>query len=179
MALATDSRRKQYTDPPSELDQSTSSPTVIQLSNLSIEELEDKCAAYVRNDVYGTMGLGEVDLWEKLKLGFAVMTLVPLRVLLSMSILVLYYLICKACTMFKAPRRGEAEEEDGDGDGQEDYAHMGGWRRAVVVSTGRFLSRAIFFVFGFYWIDVTVINSYQKVSGVYTFIRTYAFLQIT
>ncbi|CAM8935937.1 unnamed protein product [Rhodiola kirilowii] len=137
----------------------TSSPTA-QLSNLSIEELEAKCAAYVRNDAYGTMGLGELNWWEKVKLGFAVVSLVPLRVVLSMAILVVYYLICRACTMFKAPERGGAEDE------QEGYAHMGGWRRAVVVRSGRFLSRAILFTFGFYWIDVTVVNPDEKLGTV-------------
>ncbi|KAF9611497.1 hypothetical protein IFM89_032467 [Coptis chinensis] len=33
---------------------------------------------------------------------------------------------------------------------------MVGWRRVVIVQSGRFLSRAIFFTFGFYWISQTV-----------------------
>lgn len=40
----------------------------------------------------------------------------------------------------------------GDDDEQEDYAHMGGWRQRVVVRSGMFLSRALLFVIGFYWI---------------------------
>lgn len=50
--------------------------------------------------------------------------------------------------MFRAPNKEEGEE-------QEDYAHLRVWRRAVILRTGRFLSRAILFVFGFYWISET------------------------
>ena len=75
-------------------------------------------------------------------------TLVPIRLLVAFTILVVYYLICRVCTLFSAPNR-EGEDE------QEDYAHMGGWRRAVIVQCGRFLSRALLFTLGFYWINVT------------------------
>ncbi|XP_017258414.1 lysophospholipid acyltransferase LPEAT1 isoform X1 [Daucus carota subsp. sativus] len=111
-----------------------------------IRDLETKCAAYVRHDVYGTMGRGQIPWSEKVLIGFALITLLPLRVVLSLSILVVYYLICRVCTMFSKP--------SGD-DEQEDYAHMGGWRQTVVVKSGMFLSRALLFVIGFYWIPET------------------------
>jgi lysophosphatidylcholine acyltransferase/lyso-PAF acetyltransferase len=114
----------------------------------SIEELEKKFAAYVRNDVYGPMGRGELPLVEKVLLGIAVVTLVPIRFVLALIILVVYYIICRVCTLFSAPNRDEEEE-------QEDFAHMGGWRRAVIVWCGRFLSRMLLFVIGFYWISVS------------------------
>lgn len=114
----------------------------------SIEELEKKFAAYVRNDVYGPMGRGELPLVEKVLLGIAVFTLVPIRFVLALIILVVYYIICRVCTLFSAPNRDEEEE-------QEDFAHMGGWRRAVIVWCGRFLSRMLLFVLGFYWISVS------------------------
>lgn len=117
-------------------------------SSESIEELEKKFAAYVRYDVYGTMGRGELPLAEKVLLGIALVTLLPIRVVLAMNILLLYYAICRICTLFSAPNRDEEEE-------QEDFAHMGGWRRTVIVRCGRFLSRAMLFVFGFYWIKET------------------------
>ncbi|XP_047336290.1 lysophospholipid acyltransferase LPEAT1-like isoform X2 [Impatiens glandulifera] len=109
----------------------------------TIEELEKKFPAYVRNDVYGTMGLGELPLTEKVLVGVALVTLLPLRVLAATLMLIVYYVICRICTMFSAPNRA---------DEQEDYAHMGGWRRAVVIRSGKFLSRAILFSMGFYWI---------------------------
>ncbi|XVE94754.1 hypothetical protein REPUB_Repub02eG0036200 [Reevesia pubescens] len=112
----------------------------------NIQELEKKFAAYVRNDVYGTMGRGKLPLKEKLLLGIALVTLLPLRILLGMTILFVYYLICRVCTLFSAPNR---EEE------QEDFAHLGGWRRAVIVGSGRFLSRSLLFLVGFYWINET------------------------
>lgn len=115
-------------------------------SSESIEELEKKFAAYVRNDVYGHMGRGELPVKEKLILGIALVTLLPIRVVLSLIVLVLYYLICRICTLCSAPNR---EDEDG----QENYAHLGGWRRAVIVRSGRLLSRMMLFVFGFYWIN--------------------------
>ncbi|VVB11551.1 unnamed protein product [Arabis nemorensis] len=119
----------------------------------AIEELDKKFAPYARTDLYGTMGLGPFPVTEKIKLAVAMVTLVPVRFILAMSILLLYYLICRVFTLFSAPYRGAEEEEDESGVVfQEDYAHMGGWRRTVIVRCGRFLSRVLLFVFGFYWI---------------------------
>ncbi|KAL7081576.1 hypothetical protein ACP275_14G048500 [Erythranthe tilingii] len=120
--------------------------SISAVSNQTIEEeMDNKYAAFVRRDVYGTMGRGDLPWPEKFLLGFAVVFLVPIRVAAAAYILVFYYLICRICTAFLAPNR-----EDG---GQEDYAHMGGWRRAVIVQSGRFLSRVLLFVFGFYSIS--------------------------
>ncbi|KAI3513198.1 hypothetical protein L1887_20525 [Cichorium endivia] len=112
----------------------------------SIEELEKKYAAYVRHDVYGIMGRGELPWPEKVLLGISLVTLLPLRVVLATTVVMLYYLICRVCTLFMAPNR---EDE------QEDYAHMGGWRRTVLYWSGRVLSRIMLFAFGFYWIQET------------------------
>ncbi|KAG9153046.1 hypothetical protein Leryth_012312 [Lithospermum erythrorhizon] len=111
-----------------------------------MESLNNKYGPYVRNDVYGTMGRGELPLTERLLLGFAAFTLVPIRVVMGLSLLIIYYLICKVCTATKPPNRDEGDE-------QEDYAHMGGWRRGVIVASGRFLSRLMLFILGFYWIQ--------------------------
>ena len=119
----------------------------------SIADMEKKFAAYVRRDVYGTMGRGELPTKEKLLLGFALVTLLPIRVVLAVTILLFYYLICRVCTLFSAPT---GEEE------QEDYAHMSGWRRTIIVSCGRALSRLMLFIFGFYWIPES--NSASQVS---------------
>ncbi|CAN7130731.1 unnamed protein product [Brassica rapa subsp. narinosa] len=115
----------------------------------AIEELDKKFAPYARTDLYGTMGLGPFPAAEKVKLAVAMVTLVPVRFVLAMTILLLYYLICRVFTLFSSPHREEEEEEEVV---QEDYAHMGGWRRTVIVRCGRFLSRVLLFVFGFYWI---------------------------
>ncbi|KAL1539562.1 lysophospholipid acyltransferase LPEAT1-like isoform X1 [Salvia divinorum] len=114
----------------------------------SIEEMENKYAAYVRRDVYGTMGRGKLSWAERLWLVPRLVILVPIRVVAGMTILVSYYVICRVCTVFRAPNREDGEE-------QEDYAHLRGWRRAVILRSGRFLSRAVLFVFGFYWISET------------------------
>ncbi|CAN6450636.1 unnamed protein product [Victoria cruziana] len=116
--------------------------------SLDLQELEKKYAPYVRHDAYGTMGRGELPLGQKLVLPLALVTLVPLRLILGIAILVVYYLICRLFTLFFAPNR---EDE------QEDYAHMTGYRRSVVVRSGRFLSRALLFVMGFYWISEDVV----------------------
>ncbi|KAF2299903.1 hypothetical protein GH714_005906 [Hevea brasiliensis] len=76
-------------------------------SSESIEELEKKFAAFVRNDVYGTMGRGELPLVEKFLLGISLVTLLPIRVVLAMIILLFYYTICRICTLFSAPNRDE------------------------------------------------------------------------
>ncbi|KAK4387540.1 Lysophospholipid acyltransferase LPEAT1 [Sesamum angolense] len=119
----------------------------ISISSQSIEEMEIKLyAPFVRHDVYGTMGRGKLPCTEKLLLGLGLVFLLPIRVVGGMTILFFYYVICRVCTAFLAPSR-EAE--------QEDYAHTGGWRRAVILQSGRYLSRAVLFVFGFYWISET------------------------
>nr|KYP64570.1 Lysophosphatidylcholine acyltransferase 1 [Cajanus cajan] len=120
------------------------SDSTVSSSADTIAEMEKKFAAYVRRDVYGTMGRGELPPKEKLLLGFALVTLLPIRVVLAFTVLLLYYLICRLCTLFSSPNRDEE---------QEDYAHMSGWRRTVIVSCGRALSRVMLFVFGFYWIS--------------------------
>uniref|UniRef100_A0A5B7BQF0 Putative lysophospholipid acyltransferase LPEAT1 isoform X5 n=1 Tax=Davidia involucrata TaxID=16924 RepID=A0A5B7BQF0_DAVIN len=124
-------------------------PTSQPVSAENLEELEKKFAAFVRDDVYGTMGLGELPWTEKVLLAVAFGTLVPIRVAAAITLLVFYYLICRVCTLFSAPNR-EGE--------QEDYAHMGGWKRAVIVQSGRFLSRVMLFVLGFYSIEETYRN---------------------
>lgn len=119
------------------------------VSNQSIEELEKMCAAFVRYDVYGTLGRGKLPWPEKILLAVGLVFLVPTRVAMGMSILVLYYVICRLCTLFCYPNR----EDD-----REDYAHMRGWQRAVVARSGRFLSGLLLFVFGFYSIRETCLS---------------------
>ncbi|CAL4907618.1 unnamed protein product [Urochloa decumbens] len=110
----------------------------------SIEELDRRYAPYERRDAYGPMGLGPVGAAEAFRLAFAAVVLVPLRVVAGMLVLVVYYLVCRVCTL-----RVEEEREGGEGDG---YARLEGWRREGVVRCGRALARAMLFVFGFYWI---------------------------
>ncbi|KAL7605820.1 hypothetical protein Lser_V15G18759 [Lactuca serriola] len=113
-----------------------------------IEELEKQCAAYARHDMYGTMGRAKLPWTQKVLLGIAIITLFPLRVVSATLVVVLYYLICRACTLCLAPNQEHEDEQD-------DYSHMGGWRRRIIYWFGRVLSRALLFVFGFYWIKET------------------------
>lgn len=122
-------------------------PPPQQQESNNLKDLETKCAAYVRHDVYGTMGRDHVPFTEKLLLGLALITILPVRLALSLIILVFYYIVCRVCTLFSLPN-GEDHE-------QQDYAHMGGWRQAVVVRSGSFLARVLLFLFGFYWIHET------------------------
>jgi lysophosphatidylcholine acyltransferase/lyso-PAF acetyltransferase len=110
----------------------------------SIEELDRRYAPYARRDAYGPMGRGPVGAVEAFRLAFAAVVLIPLRVVAGMLVLVVYYLVCRVCTL-----RVEEEREGGEGDG---YARLEGWRREGVVRCGRALARAMLFVFGFYWI---------------------------
>ncbi|XAR61792.1 Plasmalogen synthase [Bertholletia excelsa] len=112
----------------------------------NVQVLEQKFAAFVRDDVYGTIGCGELPWREKALLVISFLTVVPIRVALALSVLVLYYLICRACTLFSEPN---PEDEEGG------YAHVGGWRRSVIIWCGRVLSRIMLFVLGFYWITET------------------------
>ncbi|KAL8141155.1 hypothetical protein V2J09_007176 [Rumex salicifolius] len=131
-----------------------SSPSsAVPVTAEELEEMEKKCAAYVRHDVYGPMGRGPLPLTEKLLLGLALLTLVPIRVVLAMVVLVVYYLICRVCTLFAPIREGEQREN---------YAHLVGWRREVIVRCGRFLSRMMLFAFGFYWIQENNVERMTK-----------------
>ncbi|XP_028757648.1 lysophospholipid acyltransferase LPEAT1-like isoform X2 [Neltuma alba] len=116
------------------------------VSSGHLEDLEKKFAAFVRYDAYGIMGRGELPTREKLLLGLALVTLVPIRVAMCFALLFTYYLICRICTLFYPPNR---EEE------QEHYANMAGLRRALIIQSGRSISRLILFVLGFYWISET------------------------
>ncbi|CAN1163728.1 Lysophospholipid acyltransferase LPEAT1 [Linum perenne] len=129
------------------------------ISSDSLDELSKKCAAFARHDVYGPLGCGELPFAEKLLLGLACVTLLPIRFVLAFSILFFYYLVCKICTLFSKPNRDEEAEE------QEDFVHMGGWRRAVIVCFGRFLARLVLFVFGFYWINESYRDLEQDQTG--------------
>lgn len=119
-------------------------PPLSRITAKELEEMEKKYGAFARKDAFGIMGRGELPIADKVLLGIAMVTLVPIRVLMGICILVVYYVICRFCTLFSAPNRDEE---------QEDYAHMSGWRREVVVQCGRFLSRVMLFNFGFYWIE--------------------------
>lgn len=123
------------------------SPPISHISSSgNLQDLEKKYGAFVRYDVYGIMGRGELSRKEKALLGLALVTLVPIRMILCFALLFIYYLICRICTMFYSPN----EEEE-----QEDYAHMDGFRRSVIIQSGKVFSRLILFVLGFYWISVT------------------------
>ncbi|KAL9265366.1 Lysophospholipid acyltransferase LPEAT1-like protein [Drosera capensis] len=128
---------------PSDSSSFSSTSTVPSITAAELTEMEKKYAAYVRCDVYGTMGRGPLPIVEKLLLGVASVTLLPIRVFAAIAILVVYYVICRVCTLFV----GNGEEED--------YGRLRGVRRDVIVASGRFLSRLMLFVFGFHWIPVT------------------------
>lgn len=116
------------------------------VSSEALKEMEAKYAAFVRHDIYGTMGRGPIPLKEKALLLFALIIVLPIRLVTGFIVLLTYYLICRLCTLFSAPNR----END-----QEDYSHMSGVRRTIIVLSGRFLSRALLFCLGFYWIKET------------------------
>ncbi|MED6197389.1 Lysophospholipid acyltransferase lpeat1 [Stylosanthes scabra] len=133
-----------------------SSDSTTTTTSDTIQDMEIKYAAYVRRDAYGTMGRGDLPAKEKLLLGFALVTLLPIRVVLAMTVLVFYYAICRVCTLFSSPNRDNEQEH---------YAHMGGWRRAVIVRSGRALSRFMLFIFGFYWIPESHIPVHHDTDG--------------
>ena len=58
------------------------------------EEIEKKYAAYLRTDAYGAMGRGEISLKERILLGLALFTIVPLKVVLLFATVIPYYLLC-------------------------------------------------------------------------------------
>ncbi|KAG6557024.1 hypothetical protein Mapa_001441 [Marchantia paleacea] len=109
-------------------------------------EMEAECAPYVRHDSYGNFGAAEISVGEKILLGLAMVTIAPIRMILIFFILVTYYFICKICTISRLP---------GEEEGQENYSHLTGLRRSVIVYAGKFLSRSLLFVVGFYHIKVT------------------------
>lgn len=112
-----------------------------------LKEMEVKYAAYVRHDVYGNWGMRTISFLEKLQLFVALVTLCPIRVFFLFALLVLFYVICKLCTL-----QVTASSSD---EGQESFAHMTGVRRTIIVRSGRFLARAMLFIFGFYYIPVS------------------------
>ncbi|KAJ1283535.1 hypothetical protein BS78_03G135800 [Paspalum vaginatum] len=102
------------------------------------EELDARYAPYARRDAYGTMGRGPL---PAARLALAAAVLLPLRFVAGMLVLLLYCLVCRVCTLFVASDEGRPR--------------LAGWRRTAVLRSGCALSRAMLFVFGFYWIRET------------------------
>jgi len=96
------------------------------------EELDARYATYARRDAYGTMGRGPR---PAARLALAAAVLLPLRFVAGMLVLLLYYLVCRACTLFV--------------DADEGRPRLAGWRRKAVLRSGCALSRAMLYVFGF------------------------------
>jgi lysophosphatidylcholine acyltransferase / lyso-PAF acetyltransferase len=107
------------------------------------EELDAKYAPYARRDEYGPMGRGPLSTVQAARLALAAVVLVPLRFVAGILVLVAYYLVCRVCTLFV-----EGAEKGG-------RFRLVGWRKDGVLRCGRALSRAMLFVFGFYWIRET------------------------
>ncbi|CAO2162289.1 unnamed protein product [Urochloa humidicola] len=107
----------------------------------SAEELDARYAPYARRDAYGVMGRGPLAPTEAARLALAAAVLVPLRFVAGMLVLLLYYLVCRVCTLCT--------------DVDEGRPRLAGWRRKAVLRAGCALSRAMLFVFGFYWIRET------------------------
>ena len=152
-----------------------------------LQEMETKYAAYVRKDTYGTMGKGDLSVREKAVLVVALLVFVPVKIILIFAILVAYYIICRVCTMFKSPqdmgidekdniltRNVSNEENDSSGNqsflhmNQGNYANLIGLRKSIIVHSGRFFSRCLLFIVGFYWIKSTRrdLQSNRKASEV-------------
>nr|GME06107.1 lysophospholipid acyltransferase LPEAT1 isoform X1 [Ipomoea batatas] len=110
----------------------------------SIEELEKKYGPYVRRDSYGVMGRGELPWTEKALLAIALVVLLPLRVVAATTFVVICNLSCRIATAFWSP----SGEDD-------DYAHLSGWRRSIIMRASKFAGRALLFSFGFYRIHET------------------------
>ncbi|KAG0500052.1 hypothetical protein HPP92_000124 [Vanilla planifolia] len=104
----------------------------------NLDELGKNYAAFVRKDVYGIMGRGELPTLEKVMLGIAVVTLVPIRVAMGIFLLVLHALFYSE----SGGRAGRLRSHD--------WVEEGG-RGAV----WEVLSRVMLFNFGFYWIRET------------------------
>ncbi|KAM0915957.1 hypothetical protein ACQ4PT_010477 [Festuca glaucescens] len=110
----------------------------------AIEEDEDlhvRYAPYARRDAYGPMGRGPLPAAQVARLVFAAAVLLPLRLIAGMLLVVAYYLVCRVSTLFADV-------------GEEGRPRLHGWRREACLGAGRALSRAMLFVFGFYWIPV-------------------------
>ncbi|XP_010684033.2 lysophospholipid acyltransferase LPEAT1 isoform X1 [Beta vulgaris subsp. vulgaris] len=142
---------------PSDYQRTNQIPEEKHFTAEEFEDIEKKFAAYVRHDIYGPMGRGQLPMAEKFLLFLAMFTLLPLRIFIGMSILVFYYIICRICTLFSSPYRLDEGDDPQQQQQQqhEDYSHLGGWRRQIIVCCGRFLSRALLFTLGFYWISQT------------------------
>ena len=134
-------------------------------------DMESKFAPFVRHDIYGRMGKENTPISERIRLFVAFGTIVPLRAVLLLAIVILGYTICRICTLFIPPdqigeNNGEIKhhpEVKISYESQENYANLCGWHRAVIVLTGRVLSRVFLFVLGFYWIRVINIEDDFKV----------------
>ncbi|KAJ1691628.1 hypothetical protein LUZ63_015783 [Rhynchospora breviuscula] len=104
------------------------------MEDQTITELERTYAPFIRRDVYSG---GKIPFSEIALLVIALFTVVPIRLIIGMWLISVYYIVCRLCTWFW----------------DLDRCCLVGWRREVVVRVGRFLCRVFMFVLGFYWIN--------------------------
>ena len=171
------------------------------------EEIEKKYAAYLRTDAYGAMGRGEISLKERILLGLALFTIVPLKVVLLFATVIPYYLLCLLLTLFHSHKstsrhgvttkyrwcchhNGVFGHRDGgamphnisfekenkknilqnytdDADANEKYVNLHGFHRWLVVTIGRYVSRVVLFILGFYRIKVIFRGGVSRTSEVF------------
>ncbi|GAQ85809.1 acyltransferase [Klebsormidium nitens] len=108
-----------------------------------IAVLEKQYPAFARTDIYGPMGAGPLSIVDTLRLWLGGLILFPLRLLVVVIIVFIYYLICRITLLrlhsFKRNSGPAAESATG-------------LRRTIIVESGKRLARAVLFVIGFYHI---------------------------
>jgi len=79
------------------------------------EELDARYAPYARRDAYGVMGRGPLAPAEAARLALAAAVLLPLRLVVGMLVLLLYYLMGRVCKLFagRGPALPRGVEKEG------------------------------------------------------------------
>lgn len=105
-----------------------------KIEDQALTKQERNYAPFIRWDVYSQ---GEIPFSEIALLAIALFTLVPIKLTIGVWLIAVYYTVCWFCTLYW----------------DLDRYFLVSWRREVVVRVGRFLSRVMLFVLGFYWIN--------------------------
>lgn len=106
-----------------------------------IAVLEKQYPAFARTDIYGPMGAGPLSIVDTLRLWLGGLILFPLRLLIVILFVFIYYVICRVTLLgLHSFRRNGGPAAEGNT----------GLRRTIIVGSGKRLARCVLFVIGFY-----------------------------
>eukprot|EP00899_Mesostigma_viride_P020161 jgi/Mesvir1/28146/Mv04713-RA.1 len=123
----------------------------------------EKFRPFIRTDDFGMVGLSPIDWKVRMKLAFGAIILLPIRIVLTLLCVILYFITCRliwASRVFSKANTKESYCNHNDGS-----LNLSRWQQQMMASTGRFFCRTVLFIMGFYYIKKTTTAPKQATAG--------------